>query len=236
LSSGVFTEARYYLWEPRTAPSIRLPLLACAHPTLLAIEPRETWASNSLLMPCRNGEIYLYRDGFTLHRCAATERRVGVEQTTTHIVECARSMHGDRVPAMSMFTSLALLALLSSCSSARTLDSCKVHADCVSSEAAERVGRCAPKEIYCSEERCGAMCARICRTVSSDVNACEGGLICNEPQTSAAELSYCTGVPIPCVSVGDCPLYRPRDTSGAQGLWSCNDGICRHPGLRYRWE
>src|SRR5438045_2756355 len=77
------------------------------------------------------------------------------------LITCRNMSAGNHISVISLFTSSALLVLIE-CSSAGTLDSCKVHTDCLHSEAAARVGRCAPLEVYCNQGLCGAMCAKIC--------------------------------------------------------------------------
>ncbi len=113
---------------------------------------------------------------------------------------------------------------------------CTSHADCYNSQVAEDLGRCAPIEVYCSNRTCRATCGQICTTANSAVNACsDPELLCNDA-TTPAEINFCTALPIACTSVDDCPLYRPPDAQGIQHDWTCERGLCRYPGFRYKWE
>jgi hypothetical protein len=112
-------------------------------------------------------------------------------------------------------------------------NSCISDTDCFSSEIASQLGRCFPIEAYCKAGGCVAYCAQPCRTVNSMVSACsDDSLICNDA-SQAPEQPFCTGLPIRCTTVDQCPLYRPIDTQGAQREWTCADGICSYPGWHY---
>lgn len=132
-------------------------------------------------------------------------------------------------PRLVTFAAVAALGIgLCSCSS----NSCTTHRECLQSPAAEEVGRCAPKEAYCSDGECAASCAKLCTIVEPTFDPCGAGLLCNESASRRVELPYCTGAPIECSTPADCPLYLPSDA----GAWACVDGECRFPDFRYAHE
>jgi len=107
---------------------------------------------------------------------------------------------------------------------------CKQASDCVTSQAAKDVGRCAPKDFACIDETCQVSCGTLCSTARLDINSCEGGRICSATATARAEPPFCRSSPIACETVGDCPSYLPS----ASGAWTCAEGYCSFPGFQYR--
>jgi len=132
-------------------------------------------------------------------------------------------------------TGVWVSVVLTACVVGSCDEQCSRHEECAGSRAAAEAGRCFPKEVFCAAGACGAGCRKICQTVAADQDACSDGLICNDAATKR-EVSYCTGFPIACASVDECPLFRPADSGGIQYEWSCDQGTCRYPGFRYRFQ
>jgi hypothetical protein len=114
---------------------------------------------------------------------------------------------------------------------------CTEHEDCAVDPSLDRLGRCAPKEFVCNGGgTCDGWCAQICSVAREDTNPCdELDLICNEPRVSSGSTDewYCQAREVTCLSVDDCPKYRPS----SDGDWTCStSGICRFPGYRYAAE
>jgi hypothetical protein len=121
---------------------------------------------------------------------------------------------------------LTLIAL----SLAACAPQCRKNSDCL---ALAQGKSCIPVEYLCEAGECKSRCAHTCRTDSSDVNSCDSGSICSDPSSSTWGFPICTSAPIACGSPSDCPLYRPRDSSGVQHEWTCADGVCSYEGLDY---
>jgi hypothetical protein len=102
-----------------------------------------------------------------------------------------------------------------------------------SDEMVTRLGRCV-SEVYCEANRCDGHCLQPCEVVDPLFNPCQqSGLICNEPLNKAVEAAgaiwSCTALPISCIQVEDCPVFRPDAT----GAWQCVDNVCQFPGFSY---
>jgi hypothetical protein len=110
--------------------------------------------------------------------------------------------------------------------------SCKHNADCKFTGSGKS---CVPDELTCDNGQCTSQCRERCQTAVSDVNACGGQLVCNDNGLPSAHSTpgFCTGLPIPCTSAAECPLYRPPDSTGMQAQWACTGGICIYPGFNY---
>lgn len=121
------------------------------------------------------------------------------------------------------------LALSPAVGCART--SCRVDADCIDSDEARDVGRCAPQDAVCTGGACSVRCTRPCTVERADTNPCPDGLLCNQSETRRPDqgwATYCTRGLVRCETPADCPIYRP-----GEGAWSCDDGTCRFPGFAY---
>ena len=118
---------------------------------------------------------------------------------------------------------------------------CEKKEDCILSQAATKYGGCAPLEYWCASGSCKAICGASCKIVMADFDPCPAGLVCAQPrvnQNTTADSSYfCTALPIPCQSADDCPVFTPSlengPAAGSPGVWSCENGFCRFPGLSY---
>lgn len=108
-------------------------------------------------------------------------------------------------------------------------DECRDDQDCTSSVAALRAGRCDPKDVYCAQGSCHAECLDPCRTVRSDANPCQGGLLCTH--AAGQPEGFCSAKPVQCQSKADCPVFVPAGTDAAE--WTCEDDVCKHPGWTY---
>jgi hypothetical protein len=114
-------------------------------------------------------------------------------------------------------------------------NTCNVNADCVDSQAAKDIEpiRCGPKDLYCLEGTCHGECRELCEVVRDDMNPCSEPRHCVRQGDSSDALSFCTIMPIPCDTADDCPAYRTVLPEGGQGEWSCDDEVCRYPGVEY---
>lgn len=114
-------------------------------------------------------------------------------------------------------------------------NTCAVNADCLDSQAALDIEpiRCGPKDLYCLDGVCHGECREPCEVVRDDANPCNEHEHCVRYGGSGDAISFCTIMPIPCAAVDECPAYRPVLPEGGQHEWSCDDGVCRYPGLEY---
>lgn len=123
------------------------------------------------------------------------------------------------------------LLLPASCGSSNSDIPCKTRLDCSeSTRLSERLGRCV-NEAYCIDGACDGACVAPCEVVDANINPCaRADLICNEPAQATPGTTYtCTGLPIPCASSADCPVYLPSEV----GTWQCEDGFCAFPNFSY---
>lgn len=131
--------------------------------------------------------------------------------------------------AVAVAFGMACVALFPAVGCART--SCRVDADCVDSDEARDLGRCAPQDAVCTAGACSVRCTRPCTVERADTNPCPDGLICNQSATRRPDqgwATYCTRGLVRCQTPADCPTYLPGD-----GAWSCDAGTCRFPGFTY---
>jgi hypothetical protein len=107
---------------------------------------------------------------------------------------------------------------------------CQNNADCVGSPAdlTSRPVRCVGKDLYCLDGLCHAECRDSCTQLRTDVNPCPAPRIC-VPITGLG-IAFCSLTPPPCQAAADCPTYRPP-VDGSSADWTCDQGICRYPGL-----
>ena len=110
---------------------------------------------------------------------------------------------------------------------------CAQNGDCADSDAARLAMtlRCAWTDLYCLAGKCNAECGKRCQVVITDQNPCTDGRLCAPLVGSGA--SFCTIMPIKCMTTSDCPQYLPRDRDGGQSVWACDNGICQYPGWNY---
>lgn len=123
---------------------------------------------------------------------------------------------------------VSMLAAVASLFVAGCRNECKVSGDCTSAQV--RAERCGP-ELICKSGQCRSRCTPSCVTVSPEVDACEGELICSHSRSDESERGDCVGAPIRCQTAEDCPIYRPSD----DGEWSCVEERCRFPGFEYAY-
>jgi hypothetical protein len=104
---------------------------------------------------------------------------------------------------------------------------CAMDDECA--DFAHRLGRCGPKEVWCSDKgQCTGGCRDLCVTADPRVTVCPERLVCSDTGATNPMPSSCTALPISCDSEADCPLFLPGD-----GSWECVEGICRFPGFTY---
>ena len=123
---------------------------------------------------------------------------------------------------------LAILGLVAGCSG-RVVE-CARNSECADSGVARSTSelKCPTREVYCLQGQCKGGCGESCTVLRTNLNPCSEGMC-----TSRLELSYCTMLPIPCETAGDCPLYLPPLADGGQSSWTCENQICRYPGFEY---
>lgn len=142
------------------------------------------------------------------------------------------TLHGTALAVLLLCAACALGPVSCGTTSQPASVPCETHADCDRPEVLGPLGRCFPKEAYCSAGMCEAACRPLCEVVRPDTNPCPGELVCTDSGKTDQEGAYCTALPVACATAEDCPAYLPAPT----GKWECSQGTCTFPEFEYAAE